>query len=108
MKTANLISSKLEHPVKVSPAGMLLLLFLSLAPQSKTPMGGCGHNVLVCVRSFPFFVFSFFSFFFLFTCFLRMSLITAGSECGMASTFETTGIRGFLTSIESSTAPSCQ
>lgn len=41
-----------------------------------------------------------------FTCFLRMSLITAGSECGTASTFDTTGIRGFFTSIESSTAPS--
>lgn len=34
--------------------------------------------------------------------------MTAGSECGTASTLDTTGIRGFFTSIESRTAPSCK
>lgn len=33
------------------------------------------------------------------TCFARMALIVAGSECGLASTFEMTGMRGVLISV---------
>ena len=40
------------------------------------------------------------------TCLVRMSLITAGSECAFASTFDTTGIRGFETSTVASTSES--